>query len=217
MVVCYDGSDYYYCYRLVKGNNSEVIWHDTYKDKTTGEEKENIWRQGDQPLYTDLQEVLISDKDFDGNIIESCYVTDRNYLKDMTFDIFVTWNKNNGFSSMVSVADKKISLWDLDEGLRDKILNKVSKSNLPYHIYNNNDLSLVYKGISENYPNEIVVGESDGSILLNYVQFVRDKPDQSLLSKKEVDEVLSNDNLNYSVVPTFEENSDGYLHITTHE
>lgn len=221
VVVCYDGSDYYYCYRLVKGDNSEVIWHDTYKDKTTGEEKENIWRDGDQPLYTDLHEVLISDKDSDGNIIESCYVTDRNYLKDMTFDIFVTWNKNNGFSSMVSVADKKISLWDLDGGLRDKILNKVSKSNLPYHIYNNNDLSLVYKskyfGILENYPNEIVVGEADGSIFLNYVQFVRDKPDQSLLSKKEVDEVLSNDNLNYSVVPTFEENSDGYLHITTHK
>lgn len=206
---------------MVKGDNSEVIWHDTYIDPKTGKEKENIWRDGDQPLYTDLHEVLISDKDSDGNIIESCYVTDRNYLKDMTFDIFVTWNKNNGFSSMVSVADKKISLWDLDEGVRKKILNKVSKSSLPYHIYNDNDLRLVYDSkyldISENYPNEIVVGESDGSILLNYVQFVRDKPDQSLLSKKEVDEVLSNDNLNYSVVPTFEKNSDGYLYITTHE
>lgn len=75
-------------------------------------------------------------------------------------------------------------MWDLHEDLRKQILNKVSKSNLPYHIYNNNDLSLVYNGISENYPNEIVVGESDGSILLNYVQFVRNKPDQSLLSKK---------------------------------
>lgn len=143
MVVCYDGSNYYYCYRLVKGDNSEVIWHDTYKDKETGEEKENIWRDGDQPLYTDLQEILISDKDSDGNI-KSCYVTDRNYLKDMTFDIFVTWNKKDGFRSMVSIADKKISLLDLDEDLYNKIVNKVSKSNLPYHIYNNNDLSLVY-------------------------------------------------------------------------
>jgi hypothetical protein len=62
----------------------------------------------------------------------------------MTFDIFITWNKNDGFSSMVSVADKKISLWDLDQDLYQKIKNKVSKSNLPYHIYNNNNLNLVY-------------------------------------------------------------------------
>ena len=135
----------------------------------------------------------------------------------MTFDIFVTWNKNDGFSSMVSVADKKISLWDLDPDLYQKILNKVSKSNLPYHIYNNNNLNLVYNSKQENYPNEIVRASSDGNIYLNYVQFERDKPLKSILSKKEVDEVLSNDNLNYSVVPTFEENSDGYLHITTHK